>query len=87
HHLGKSDSPRCPHCPLFNESVHHFLFDCPHYQRECHILACTLSRQATSLPYLLTEAEATPHLTRYVNAMRRLKSTLGEILMPAPKPD
>ncbi|KAJ8588030.1 hypothetical protein M405DRAFT_740973, partial [Rhizopogon salebrosus TDB-379] len=87
HRIRKSDTPRCPHCPLINESVHHFLFECPRYQRARHIIACALGRQATSLPYLLAEAEATPHLTRYVNATRRLKSTLGEILMPAPEPD
>ncbi|OJA12401.1 hypothetical protein AZE42_10040 [Rhizopogon vesiculosus] len=87
HRLGKTNSPRCPHCPMTNESIHHYLFDCPHYQRERHILACTLGRQATFLPYLLADAEATPHLTRYVNATRRLKSMLGEILMPALEPD
>jgi hypothetical protein len=87
HRLGKSDTPRCPHCPLTDESVHHFLFDCPHYQRERHIIVCALGRLASSLPHLLAEAEATPHLTRYVNATRRLKTTLGEILMPVLEPD
>ncbi|KAJ8586957.1 hypothetical protein M405DRAFT_332756 [Rhizopogon salebrosus TDB-379] len=28
HHLGKSDTPRCSHCPSIDKSlVHHFLFD------------------------------------------------------------
>ena len=87
HRLGKSDSPRCSYCPMIDETVHHFLFDCSQYQRERHVLACALGRQATSLPHLLAEAEATPHLARYVNATRRFKSTLGEILMPALEPD
>jgi hypothetical protein len=57
------------------------------YQRERHIIVCALGRLASSLPHLLAEAEATPHLTRYVNATRRLKTTLGEILMPVLEPD
>ncbi|KAJ8591586.1 hypothetical protein M405DRAFT_788630, partial [Rhizopogon salebrosus TDB-379] len=66
HRLGKTDTPRCPHCPLTNETVHHFLFDCPQYQRERHVTVCALGRKATSLSYLLAETNAIPHLTRYV---------------------
>lgn len=84
--LARTDSPHCPHCPETEESVHHFLFECRQYQREHHALACALGCKATSLPYLLADENAIPHLARYVNATRRLKPTLGEILMPKPNP-
>ncbi|KAG2122240.1 hypothetical protein DEU56DRAFT_746102, partial [Suillus clintonianus] len=83
HRLTKVNSPHCPHCPLIDETILHFLFDCPQYKRERHILACALGRKSTSLPYLLTDSEAIPHLARFVNATRRLKPTLGEILPPS----
>ncbi|KAG2141960.1 hypothetical protein DEU56DRAFT_885230 [Suillus clintonianus] len=54
HRLGKSKSPHCPLCPNIDETVHHYLFDCPQYVRERHFLANSLRRQATSISYILT---------------------------------
>ncbi|KAG2156408.1 hypothetical protein DEU56DRAFT_695682, partial [Suillus clintonianus] len=79
HRLTKADSPHCPHCPQAEETIHHYLFACPQYQRERHILSCALGRKSTSLPHLLATPEAIPHLVCFVNATRRLKPTLGEI--------
>lgn len=79
-----SDAPDCPHCPQTDETVHHYLFECPQYQRERHILACELGRKSNSLSYILTDQDAIPHLVRYVNATHRLKPTLGELRMPTP---
>jgi len=30
HRIGKSITPNCSHCPQEEETVHHFLFNCPH---------------------------------------------------------
>ncbi|KAG2062887.1 hypothetical protein BDR04DRAFT_1164515 [Suillus decipiens] len=60
---------------LLNQSLTICLLDCPHYRRERHTLACALGRKATSLPYLLPDSEATPHLVKYVNATGRLRPT------------
>ncbi|KAG2138353.1 hypothetical protein DEU56DRAFT_736319 [Suillus clintonianus] len=83
HRLTKVDSPHCPHCPQTEETIHHYLFACPQYQRERHILSCALGRKSTSLPHLLAASEAIPHLARFVNATRCMKPMLGEISLPS----
>ncbi|KAG2063459.1 hypothetical protein BDR04DRAFT_976731, partial [Suillus decipiens] len=75
----KVASPDCPHCPQTEETVHHYLFACPQFQPERHVLAHALGQKSTSLSHLLTDPAAIPHLVRYVNKTSRLKSTLGEI--------
>jgi hypothetical protein len=67
HRLGKVNSPHCPHCPTREETVHHLLIECPQYRRERHQLSNALGREATSIPYLLSDPKAMPHLVRYIN--------------------
>ncbi|OAX36479.1 hypothetical protein K503DRAFT_695075, partial [Rhizopogon vinicolor AM-OR11-026] len=85
--IGKMGSPHCPHCQRIEETVHHFLLSCPIYQRERHILINALSRKASSISYLLTDPNATPHLVRYINASGRLKTTFGETPLPRKPPN
>lgn len=79
HHIGKAEDPFCPHCDQVEETVFHYLITCPQYRRERHALTCALGRKASSIPFLLTNPEATQYLVRFVNAGRRLKSILGEV--------
>lgn len=78
HRISKADSPYCPSCTDTIETIHHFLFDCPQYRRECHLLQIALKRDATSISYILTSDKATPHIIRYINSTNRFKSTFGE---------
>ena len=78
HRIGKSDSPFCPTCPGREETIYHFLFDCPQYVRERHIFQKALRRKATSIGYILTAEKATQALMKYINSTARLKSTFGE---------
>jgi len=87
HRIGKIESPHCPHCRRTEETVHHYLLSCPFYQRERHVLVNALGRKASSISYLLTDPNATPHLVQYVNASGRLKTTLGEVPLPRKPPD
>ncbi|KAG2061172.1 hypothetical protein BDR06DRAFT_870579, partial [Suillus hirtellus] len=34
HHIGKHLTPSYPHCPGVNETVTHYILDCPQYHRE-----------------------------------------------------
>ncbi|KIO14581.1 hypothetical protein M404DRAFT_101526, partial [Pisolithus tinctorius Marx 270] len=80
HRIGRSDTPMCLQCGgTSQESVHHYLFQCARYVRECHILQRALGRDATSMAYLLTNSKAQPHLLRYISATKRLQKTFGEI--------
>ncbi|KAJ8592778.1 hypothetical protein M405DRAFT_812199 [Rhizopogon salebrosus TDB-379] len=81
--IGRSETPSCPICEDEAETIHHFLFVCPQYDCERHILACALRRNATSLPFLLSNPNATEHFLRYVNSTGRLKPTFGDVsLLP-----
>jgi hypothetical protein len=59
--------------------VHHYLLECPHYRHERNLLAITLGRNASSIPFLLSEEEATMPLARYIDDTARLKTTFGEV--------
>lgn len=84
HRINCSATPNCPICPHTEESIHHFLFDCPQYDRERFILHQKLGRKSTSLPFLLTDPTAMEHFLRYVNSTGRLKPTFGDVTLPPP---
>jgi ribonuclease HI len=79
HRIGRRDSPHCPICPGIDETIHHYLFDCPQYAREQHILSNALRCNASSISYLLSSDKATKPLMRFINSSGRLKPTFGEI--------
>ncbi|KAJ8594938.1 hypothetical protein M405DRAFT_728948 [Rhizopogon salebrosus TDB-379] len=87
HRIGKAESPHCLHCQQVEETVHHYLFTCPLYQRERHALAGALGRKSTSISFLLADPTATPHLVKFINASGRLKGTFGEVPIPRKPPD
>jgi ribonuclease HI len=80
HHIGKSATPHCPACPDTDETIHHFLFNCPQYIRECHHFTNALRRQASSIQYILTAKKATQPLKRYINQTKRFKPIFGELM-------
>jgi hypothetical protein len=55
---------------------------CPQYDRERHILACALRRDATSLPFLSSNPKGTEHFLWYVNSTGRFKPTFGDVSPP-----
>jgi hypothetical protein len=67
------------HCPNTEEMVHHFLLECPQYRLERNLLITTLGRDASSIPFLLTEEDAMLPLARFIDATERLKATFGEV--------
>ncbi|KAI5982962.1 hypothetical protein EDD15DRAFT_2179812, partial [Pisolithus albus] len=86
HHINRSDTPMCLQCGEGTlENVHHFLFQCPRYDRERHKLFLALGRKATSTNFLLNDSSAQNHLRKYVNATKRLKDTFGEVPMSYPQ--
>ena len=82
HRINRSETPHCPICDDTDETINHFLFICPQYDRERHILANALNCKATSLPFLLADPKATEHFLRYVNSTGRFKPTFGDVSLP-----
>ncbi|KAG2046775.1 hypothetical protein BDR06DRAFT_852690, partial [Suillus hirtellus] len=52
HGINHSESPQCPICKDTDKTINHFLFICPQYDHECHVLANALGHKATSIPFL-----------------------------------
>ncbi|KIM83301.1 hypothetical protein PILCRDRAFT_69478, partial [Piloderma croceum F 1598] len=73
--IHRSETPTCPHCQgLTVETVRHYLFVCPHYQHERHILQQKLKRKADSISFLLSKPKATKPLLNYIHATKRFKT-------------
>ncbi|KAI6033804.1 hypothetical protein PISMIDRAFT_113320 [Pisolithus microcarpus 441] len=80
HRIKKSDTPLCLQCgEVTEESVQHYLFRCPRYERERHVLHMALGRKATQAAYLLNNVNARTHLLKYINATKRLRTPFGEV--------
>jgi ribonuclease HI len=73
--IRSSETPVCPHCGnLTVETVSHFLFQCPHYQQERHMLRRKLKRSANSLSFLLSNPQAVKPLLKYIIATKRFQN-------------
>lgn len=79
HHIHAVESPACPHCPETEESVKHFLFECPEYRSGRAKMRKQLRRDAGNLKHLLTTRVVIAPLARYVAETGRWNS-LGEAL-------
>ena len=80
HRFKKSDTPICLQCEdNKQENVHHYLFECRRYDRERHSLHLKLGRRALSARYLLAEKRSQKPLFKYINEMKRLAATFGDV--------
>ena len=80
HRFKRSDTPNCLQCgEATPETVHHYLFICPCYDRERFILERNVGRKVFCLSHLLSHESAKKHLLRYINEMKHLKATFGEV--------
>lgn len=66
--IGAADTSECPHCPRTEETVRHYLLDCPKYRKERHALGLKLLRRSHDMSYLLTSPKATGPLMTFVAA-------------------
>ena len=80
HHFKRSDTPNCLQCgDTTPETVHHFLFTCPRYDREKFIMERDVGRKVYHTAYLLSNANAKTRLLRYINETKRLAQTFSEV--------
>ena len=79
HRIGKTDSPTCPACQTADETVPHYLLDCPGYAHERHGLAQAVGRNSKSLQHLLGNWRTFKALLIYVGVTGRFKDTYGDL--------
>ena len=84
HKIGKAASSRCEACWLRSEqnteeTVRHFLFECPEYAAERSQLQTKLGRDARDLKTILKNKEKTKELIRYIARTKRLRPTIGNL--------
>ena len=65
--ISKTDSPVCALSQHGDETVHHFLFDCPAHHHTRFNLGHALGCHSKSLHYLLGNKEALKPLIQFVN--------------------
>jgi len=79
HQIGRSDTPSCLQCNSgAQETVHHMLYECTCYDRECHVLRNKLWRDTLSTPYLLANKDRMQETLKFVEATGRLIALSGE---------
>ena len=78
-HIGTVDSPACPSCQQEEESVHHYIFECPAWNYEGWFLGRSLGRSAKSADQVLGIQKGITVLLNFVSRTGRLKCTFSEV--------
>ena len=71
--IGKADSPLCMLCRHGEETVHHYLFDCPAHEHARFALRRKLGRLSKSLRHVLGSRKALQPLLHYVKETGRFR--------------
>ena len=78
--MKRVDTPKCPHCDNgTRETIMHYLFFCPHYEDARHGIREATRLEKKPLAFLLGDRKGIPHLLRYIDETRRLRSIFGDI--------
>ncbi|EIW83783.1 hypothetical protein CONPUDRAFT_50585 [Coniophora puteana RWD-64-598 SS2] len=80
HRIKVVDDPGCKHCDRgTDESIRHFLFECPAWERARRRLIGVAGRQAESLSFLLGSDKGIGSLMAFINATGRFRKTYGDL--------
>jgi ribonuclease HI len=79
HRITKSETPWCPSCQHDEETIHHYLFDCPTWRHERWHMSKKLGRKSKSLSHILTSESSIAELLKYVGRTEKFKNTFGEV--------
>ena len=82
--FGKHHTPRCNACYLTtqrhkDETIRHYLFECPEYRWERADMDKALGRNSRDMRILLSNEKNVKVLLKYIGKTKRLKTTPGEV--------
>ena len=73
HQIKREDSPICPNCHQFRETVSHFILHCEAHTQAREVMFYEAGRDARHLGKLLSTAELLPHLFQFIKTTGRLR--------------
>ena len=73
HRIKKADSPICPSCHQYRETVMHYVMRCVTHTAARHAMFYAAGRDARNLGKLLTTPKLLPHLFQYIRTTGRLR--------------
>jgi ribonuclease HI/exonuclease III len=73
HRIKKADSPVCPSCHQYRETVMHYIMRCEAHTEARQVMFSAAGRDARNLGKLLSTLELLPHLFRYIRSTERLR--------------
>ena len=85
HRITKVESPKCPHCPSANETVLHFLLECPKYANARSRMRHQLHRKARDISSLLADPKCTKATLAFIHTTNRFKATHRDLSLPPEK--
>jgi ribonuclease HI/exonuclease III len=77
--IKRANSPLCPCCRRYKETVAHFLLHCPAHHAARSTLTASIGLDARNIEKLLSTQKYLPHLFRYVAETERLRQIFGDI--------
>ena len=76
--ISKVPSLVCPSCQSDEETVHHFLFNCPTWQHKHWSMGQALGPKAKSVDHVLNNQKGVEALLKFVGSTGRLKRPAGD---------
>ena len=71
-----------PACRRSDETVHHYLTQCPAYSNQREQMECELKQGARELKILLGRPNTMAALFWYINETGRFRKTFGDVRLP-----
>ncbi|KAG2036260.1 hypothetical protein BDR03DRAFT_866465, partial [Suillus americanus] len=82
HRISKAPSPTCTACHQKNESVYHFILECPAHARPRNAMRTALGTNACTLANLLHNRKHVKKLLTFIAQTKRFATTFGDVTPP-----
>lgn len=79
HRIKKADSPFCPHCNDKEETIHHYLIECPAYDAERMQMQAACKNYDLPMKILLSTVEGMKATITFVQRTKRFNNPFGNL--------
>jgi ribonuclease HI len=85
--LQKAETPTCPSCRMYDDTVDHFLLFCPAHDEARRLMLHEGGLDTQHKSRLLSQARLLPHLFRFIARSGRMRAVYGDLPdLPDPEP-